>query len=99
TPAAHLAVGGTRLHRRHQRPLGADRRRRARPAESAGRLSMYLTRFQINPARRNARKLLSSPQAMHAAVRAAFQDAADYERPGARTLWRIDTQATATVYL
>jgi len=60
---------------------------------------MYLTRFQINPARRNARKLLSSPQAMHAAVRAAFQDAADYERPGARTLWRIDTQATATVYL
>lgn len=60
---------------------------------------MFLTRFQINPARRNARKLLSSPHAMHAAVRAAFPAAEDYERPGIRTLWRIDTPATATVHL
>ncbi|MBM2622927.1 type I-E CRISPR-associated protein Cas6/Cse3/CasE [Actinoplanes sp. LDG1-06] len=60
---------------------------------------MFLTRFQINPARRGARKLLSSPQAMHAAVRAAFPKPDDYERPGSRTLWRIDKPATATVHL
>ncbi|MEQ4299944.1 type I-E CRISPR-associated protein Cas6/Cse3/CasE [Plantactinospora sp. B6F1] len=60
---------------------------------------MFLTRFQINPARRNARKLLSSPHAMHAAVRAAFREAEDYERAGTRTLWRLDTRATATVHL
>ncbi|BCB82957.1 type I-E CRISPR-associated protein Cas6/Cse3/CasE [Phytohabitans suffuscus] len=60
---------------------------------------MFLTRFQINPARRNARKLLSSPHAMHAAVRAAFPDADDYERAATRTLWRLDTPTTATVHL
>jgi CRISPR system Cascade subunit CasE len=60
---------------------------------------MFLTRFQINPARRGARKLLSSPQAMHAAVRAGFSDPADYERSGSRTLWRLDAPATTTVYL
>ncbi|WP_433533009.1 type I-E CRISPR-associated protein Cas6/Cse3/CasE [Micromonospora sp. CA-263727] len=60
---------------------------------------MFLTRFQINPARRGARKLLSSPHAMHAAVRAAFPVAADYERAGSRTLWRLDTPATSTVHL
>ncbi|GAA1791203.1 type I-E CRISPR-associated protein Cas6/Cse3/CasE [Planosporangium flavigriseum] len=60
---------------------------------------MFLTRFQINPARRGARKLLSSPQAMHAAVRAAFAAPEDHERAGTRTLWRLDTAATATVHL
>lgn len=60
---------------------------------------MYLTRFQINPARRDARKLLSSPHAMHGAVRAAFPVTADYERAGARTLWRLDTPAAGTVHL
>lgn len=60
---------------------------------------MFLTRFQINPARRGARKLLSSPQALHAAVRAGFSDPVDYERPGSRTLWRLDTPAPATVHL
>ncbi|MFC0530337.1 type I-E CRISPR-associated protein Cas6/Cse3/CasE [Phytohabitans kaempferiae] len=60
---------------------------------------MFLTRFQINPARRNARKLLSSPHAMHAAVRAAFPVAEDYERAATRTLWRLDTPTTATVHL
>lgn len=60
---------------------------------------MFLTRFQINPARRNARKLLSSPHAMHAAVRSAFADPADYESAGTRTLWRLDTPAPATVHL
>ncbi|MER7168948.1 type I-E CRISPR-associated protein Cas6/Cse3/CasE [Micromonospora sp. NPDC000207] len=60
---------------------------------------MFLTRFQINPARRNARKLLTSPQAMHAAVRAGFADPTGYERDGHRTLWRLDTAAPATVHL
>lgn len=60
---------------------------------------MYLTRFQINPARRSARRLLSSPHMMHGAVRAAFPVATDYERTGGRTLWRLDTPAPGTVYL
>jgi CRISPR system Cascade subunit CasE len=60
---------------------------------------MFLTRFQVNPARRGARKLLSSPQAIHAAVRAAFAAPEDHERAGARTLWRLDTTATAVVHL
>lgn len=60
---------------------------------------MFLTRFQINPVRRGARKLLSSPQAMHAAVRAGFANPEDHERAGARTLWRLDTVATTTIHL
>lgn len=60
---------------------------------------MFLTRFQINPARRGARKLLSSPHAMHAAVRAGFPAVEDYERDGSRTLWRLDTPGPATVHL
>lgn len=60
---------------------------------------MYLTRFQINTARRGARKLLASPHAMHAAVRAAFADPEDHERAGTRTLWRLDTPSTANVHL
>lgn len=60
---------------------------------------MYLTRFRLNPARRGARKLLASPQAMHAAVRAAFADPDDHQRDGARTLWRLDASGPGTVYL
>ncbi len=48
---------------------------------------MYLSRIQVNAARRHARVLLGSPQKMHAAVLAAFpQD--DAER--GRVLWRVD---------
>lgn len=60
---------------------------------------MFLTRFQINPARRGARKLLGSPQAMHAAVRAAFAAPEDHQRESVRTLWRLDQATTTTVYL
>jgi len=60
---------------------------------------MFMTRLQINPARRDARKILASPHAMHAAVRSGFARPEDYERDGTRTLWRIDTPATATVHL
>ncbi len=60
---------------------------------------MYLTRFRLNPARRGARKLLASPHAMHAAVRAAFADPDDHERGDARTLWRLDTPGPGAVHL
>lgn len=60
---------------------------------------MYLTRFRINPARRGARKLLGSPHVMHAAVRAAFPNAEDHHHDSARTLWRVDNPAPATVHL
>jgi CRISPR system Cascade subunit CasE len=60
---------------------------------------MFLTRSTIDPARRGARKLLASPQAMHAAVRGAFAVPEDHERPGARTLWRLDTAPAGTVHL
>lgn len=60
---------------------------------------MYLTRFRINPARRGARKLLGSPQAMHAAVRAGFADPEEHQRGDARTLWRLDTPDSTTVHL
>jgi CRISPR system Cascade subunit CasE len=50
---------------------------------------MYLTRFEINPARRDARSLLASPQRLHAAVLAAFPDDAGDHDDG-RVLWRLD---------
>lgn len=54
---------------------------------------MHLSRIQINPARRGSRKLLGSPQAMHAAVLAAFPQPDD-ER--GRVLWRVDRDDTRT---
>ncbi|WP_166851578.1 type I-E CRISPR-associated protein Cas6/Cse3/CasE [Isoptericola sp. BMS4] len=54
---------------------------------------MYLSRIQINPVRRGGRKLLGSPQAMHAAVLAAFPQA-DEER--GRVLWRVDRDGPRT---
>src|SRR4051794_5740870 len=50
---------------------------------------MHLTRFEINPARRQARAMLASPQRMHAAVLAAFPESRDESIPG-RILWRLD---------
>lgn len=47
---------------------------------------MNITRVHINPHKRGARKLLGSPEAMHAAVLAGFAPTVD---PG-RVLWRID---------
>jgi CRISPR system CASCADE complex protein CasE/Cse3 len=48
--------------------------------------SHYLTRMEINPRRRAARRYLGSPQVMHAAVEAAFPATS----AGERRLWRID---------
>ncbi len=50
---------------------------------------MYLSRFELNPARRGAKRLISSPQSMHAAVLSAFPHGGggvDH-----RVLWRLDT--------
>ncbi|MFF3228835.1 type I-E CRISPR-associated protein Cas6/Cse3/CasE [Nocardia suismassiliense] len=49
---------------------------------------MFLTRMQINPRRRGARLLLSSPQALHAAVCSGFADATPSDE--GRILWRLD---------
>jgi CRISPR system Cascade subunit CasE len=51
---------------------------------------VFLTRFRINTARPHARKLLSSPHRMHAAVMASFADPAAHRNAQARTLWRVD---------
>lgn len=53
---------------------------------------MYLTRFEINRARRATRQMLSSLQTMHAAVSASLpSDDADT----GRVLWRVDPTATS----
>lgn len=49
---------------------------------------MFLSAVDINPQRREARKLLGSPQVMHAAVLASFPPVAHSER--SRILWRLD---------
>lgn len=50
---------------------------------------MYLTKMALNGRRRGAMKLLSSPQAMHAAVQSAFAPGT-LEAAGGRALWRVD---------
>lgn len=47
-----------------------------------------LTRILLNPARREGRKLLNNPQALHAAVCASFPP--DINTDSGRILWRID---------
>jgi len=49
---------------------------------------MYLSRIQLNPARREAQRVLSSPHVLHAAVLAAFPDPS--ARETGRVLWRLD---------
>jgi CRISPR system Cascade subunit CasE len=52
---------------------------------------VYLSRIQLNPQRRDARWLLSSPQRLHAAVLQSFPDPPTGDRDGgARVLWRLD---------
>ncbi|GEK04458.1 type I-E CRISPR-associated protein Cas6/Cse3/CasE [Streptomyces sp. 1-11] len=63
---------------------------------------MYLTRFRVNTARTGARRLLSSPQAMHAAVMSSFPTLLPTDTPptdGPRVLWRLDHTARAEVML
>src|SRR5512139_3279054 len=60
---------------------------------------MYLTRFRLNTARIGARRLLSSPQSMHAAVMSSFADIPDHGGEGPRVLWRLDADSRAETYL
>lgn len=59
---------------------------------------MYLTKMAINDRGRGAHPLLASPQAMHAAVVAAFSDGGQATDEG-RVLWRLDTYDTHRVLL
>lgn len=58
---------------------------------------MILTRFHLNARRHGARALLSSPQAMHAALLSGFPPG----REGGRILWRVDADdpLRPTVYV
>ncbi len=59
---------------------------------------MYLTRMSLNGARRGTRKLLSSPQAMHAAVLSSFPPGVPQD--AGRVLWRLDRSDTdLTLYV
>lgn len=49
-----------------------------------------LTRVLINPTRRGGAKLLAHPEAMHAAVRAAFPPDIREDDESGRILWRVD---------
>ncbi|MEV0633805.1 type I-E CRISPR-associated protein Cas6/Cse3/CasE [Streptomyces sp. NPDC050619] len=63
---------------------------------------MHLTRFRVNTARPGARRLLSSPQALHAAVMSSFPDllpTAQGDTDAPRVLWRLDHNARAEVFL
>jgi CRISPR system Cascade subunit CasE len=53
---------------------------------------MFLSRIQLNPARRDARHLLASAQRIHAAVLLAFPDPPAGAVDGPRVLWRLDRE-------
>ena len=63
------------------------------PISRAARRLMYLTRFRINTARIGARKLLSSPQMLHAAVHVVLRRSPRPRRTAPRVLWRVDRNA------
>ncbi|MGW3294562.1 type I-E CRISPR-associated protein Cas6/Cse3/CasE [Streptomyces xiamenensis] len=61
---------------------------------------MYLTRFRVNTGRAGARRLLSSPQALHAAVLMSFPGGVPAPSgDGPRVLWRLDHNSPAEVLL
>ncbi|MEU6038633.1 type I-E CRISPR-associated protein Cas6/Cse3/CasE [Actinomadura sp. NPDC047616] len=60
---------------------------------------MYLTRFRLNTERIGARKLLSSPQTLHAAVMSSFAELPAQEPDGPRVLWRIDRDSRSRTHL
>ncbi|MFJ3901371.1 type I-E CRISPR-associated protein Cas6/Cse3/CasE [Streptomyces sp. NPDC090025] len=51
---------------------------------------MYLTRFRINTARSDARRLLGSPHLLHGAVNMSFPVPPPRDGSGPRVLWRVD---------
>lgn len=54
-------------------------------------MSVFLTKFEVNTARRGAKMLLASPQAMHAAALSAFPTG-----QAGRVLWRVDQWRVST---
>lgn len=60
---------------------------------------MHLTRFRFNTARVGGRRLLSSPQMLHAAVMSSFAEIPPPGDDSARVLWRIDANSRAETYL
>ncbi|MGW3488745.1 type I-E CRISPR-associated protein Cas6/Cse3/CasE [Streptomyces sp. NPDC001054] len=62
-------------------------------------MTVFLTRFRLNPARVGARRLLGSPQSLHAAVLASFAEPPQQRPDGSRVLWRVDQQARSEVVL
>ncbi|MEH0576837.1 type I-E CRISPR-associated protein Cas6/Cse3/CasE [Streptomyces sp. B21-108] len=63
---------------------------------------MFLSRFRVNTARPGARRLLSSPQVLHAAVMSSFPGLLPTDAPvpdAPRVLWRLDHTAPAEVML
>jgi CRISPR system Cascade subunit CasE len=60
---------------------------------------MFLTRFRFNTARLGARRLLSSPQRLHAAIMFAFAEPLPQDEGSPRVLWRIDRNSRAETYL
>ncbi|TDC73912.1 type I-E CRISPR-associated protein Cas6/Cse3/CasE [Streptomyces hainanensis] len=60
---------------------------------------MFLTRFRVNTARREARLLLGSPRRMHGAVTMSFPDLPHHEGTGPRVLWRVDHNSPADTVL
>jgi CRISPR system Cascade subunit CasE len=60
---------------------------------------MYLTRFRVNTQRVTARRLLSSPQILHAAVLSSFATPPQPAGDGPRILWRLDRDSSAETYL
>ncbi|SFP52289.1 CRISPR system Cascade subunit CasE [Amycolatopsis arida] len=58
---------------------------------------MFLSRFEFDTARRAARELLASPQALHAAVAAVCSSDRPRESGEGRVLWRVDHTTGGTV--
>ncbi len=52
---------------------------------------MYFSRMPLNAARRGTRFFRASPQAMHAAILAAFPPGVSTSNADGRVLWRLDT--------
>lgn len=58
---------------------------------------MFLTKIELDPARRLARKYLGSPQVMHAVIMKAA--GSPPEAGTGRVLWRVDHGAVTSLYL
>ena len=58
---------------------------------------MYLTRFELNTARRGTRELLASPHRVHGAVLSAFPAAHRESTANGRVLWRLDQRGHQTL--